>query len=64
MSGAPDNTFEIEFGVLDGVVDEGNVFDTVSFSSFMGVLVEKSIPRDIGAVVSVGWKYEINCTLK
>lgn len=54
MSGVNDNPFETEFGVLEGVVDDGNI--PASVSIFTGVLLEKSKLLLIGAVVSVGCK--------
>lgn len=53
-SGVTDNTFETELEVLEGVVDEGKGLGTASLSSFTGVLLEKSNPLFIAAVVSVG----------
>lgn len=52
ISGVNDSPFETEFGVLDGVVDEGNT--PASLSILTGVLLEKSKLLLIGAVVSVG----------
>lgn len=54
ISGVADNTLDTELGVLEGVVDDGKAADTESFSNFTGVLLEKSSPLLIGAVVSVG----------
>lgn len=54
ISGVNDIPFETEFGVLEGVVVEGNI--PTSFSIFTGVLLVKSKFRLIGAVVSVGCK--------
>lgn len=42
------------FGVLDGVVEEGNTFIPGSTSNFTELLLEKSKPLLMGAVVSVG----------
>jgi hypothetical protein len=40
--------------VVEGVVDEGKAVETESTSILTGVLLEKSMPRLMGAVVSVG----------
>lgn len=56
MSGVSDSPFEIEFGVLEGVVDEGNTPETTSVSILTGLLPLKSKLLFIGAVVSVGCK--------
>lgn len=49
-----DSTLETELEVLEGVVDDGKGLATVSVSIFTGVLLEKSKPRFMAAVVSVG----------
>lgn len=56
MVGVSDMLFVTEFGVVDGVVDDGNAVETVSVSIFTGFELEKSRPRFMVAVVSVGWK--------
>jgi hypothetical protein len=53
-SGVRDSPFETELGVVEGVVDEGKAVETESTSILTGVLLEKSMPRLMGAVVSVG----------
>lgn len=54
ISGVNDSPFEMELGVLDGVVEEGNTPVTASVSIFTGALPVKSKFLLIGAVVSVG----------
>lgn len=54
MSGVKDNPLLIEFGVLEGVVEEGNGPVTVSVSILTVAFPVKSMPLFKGAVVSVG----------
>lgn len=56
MSGVSASPLLMEFGVDEGVVDDGKTLETASVSNFTGVLVLKSKPRLIDAVVSVAWK--------
>lgn len=49
----------MEFGVLEGVVDEGKTPETTSVSILTWLLPLKSKLLFIGAVVSVGCKKEL-----